>query len=85
MIHPNMVQEAEYFALYKTEAFRIKMNNRSPVDGSTINSDGDKLIGGVIETNIGNQTKKVRSISEMGLNLICQNCIRLEFNFQYIL
>ena len=41
MIHPKMVQEAEYFALFKTEVFEIKMNNKSLVDDTTSNSDGE--------------------------------------------
>ena len=41
MIHPNMVQKAECFALFKTEPFEIKMNNKSLLDKTTSNSDGD--------------------------------------------
>ena len=36
-----MVQEAEYFALFKTEAFGIKINIRSLVDETSSNSDGE--------------------------------------------
>ena len=50
MIHPKMVQEAEYFALFKTEAFGIKNDTRSLVDKIFSISVG-KLIGGEIGTN----------------------------------
>ena len=41
MIHPNMVQKAECFALFKTKQFEIKMNNKSLVDKTTSSSDED--------------------------------------------
>ena len=41
MIHPNKVQKAECFALFKTEPFEIKMNNKSLLDKTTRNSGGD--------------------------------------------